>query len=187
MSLSALLALVVPGDAFHWLDLAGLALVLLFVVIGARGGLWWQLVRLLGLVACVAVARAVAPRLANGIDEVFAGVTPRRAEGLAWCLVLVAGLLIVALLGRSGSKEGSQGAEHSFLDRIGGALAGAITGVVLHAVLLLVIAGIAEPEWTEKQLSGSRSHQFVSALERGIPGLIDVHAAESLGLPRDAR
>jgi uncharacterized membrane protein required for colicin V production len=165
--------------------------VLLFAFIGMRGGLWWQLVRLLGLIASVAVARALAPHVASGLESVFEGLAPRTAEGLAWCLVLGVGMWIVAIVGRSGAtqgaaKDGGPAQGLSFVDRTGGAAAGALTGIVLHAALLLCIGNLAAPDWTQARLRGSHSRELVSTLGRGIPGLIDVHAAESLGLAAEA-
>lgn len=179
-----------PED-LRWFDLVGAALVLLFAFLGMRGGLWWQLVRLLGLVASVAVARAVAPRLASGLERLFEGLAPRTAEGLAWCLVLGAGLWLVAMVGRSGATSGGakDGASEplSFVDRAGGAVAGALTGVVLHAALLLCIGNLAAPDWTQARMRGSHSLALVSTLGRGIPGLVDAHAAESLGIASETR
>src|SRR5688500_5970573 len=110
--------------AVNALDLLGLAAVLLFLVLGFRGGLWWQLVRLLGLVATVAVARGFAPPLAAGIEGLFTDLAPRVASGLAWTAILLAGLAIVALVGRIGGRAEDQGEELGLVDRVGGAVAG---------------------------------------------------------------
>src|SRR5262245_21627954 len=110
-----------PLAAVNALDLVGLAAVLLFLVLGFRGGLWWQLVRLLGLVATVAVARGFAPPVASGLENLFSALDPRVASGLAWTGILLAGFAIVALVGRVGSRAEAAGVELGLVDRLGGA------------------------------------------------------------------
>jgi uncharacterized membrane protein required for colicin V production len=171
--------------AVNALDLLGLAAVLLFLVLGFRGGLWWQLVRLLGLVATVAVARGFAPPLAAGLEDLFTDLAPRVASGLAWTAVLLAGLAIVALVGRIGGRAEDQGDELGLVDRVGGAVAGCLTGLVLHAALLLCLAHFGAPEWTGARVRGSHSQAFLQTLGRGIPGLVEPPAAHALGI--DAR
>jgi uncharacterized membrane protein required for colicin V production len=171
-----------PASPALWLDLVGLALVLGSALLGLRGGLWWQLVRLLGVVACVAVARAVAPALGASLEALFAGLDPRLAIGLAWVLVLLCGSIVVALVARVGVRAGAAFAELSWVDRAGGALAGAVAGVVMHAALLLCVGHLAAPDWAAARVRGSHSQQLVSALGRGIPGLLDARAAETLGV-----
>ena len=43
-------------SALHWIDQVGLGISALFLALGAWRGLWWQVVRLLGLAAAVAIA-----------------------------------------------------------------------------------------------------------------------------------
>src|SRR5262249_51454431 len=93
------------SSGVRWLDILGLASVAVLGVLGAMRGLWWQLVRLLGLIAVIAVARALAPRLSPQIQEWFPALGPRVANGLMWSLVFLTGLLLVALIGRIGKAE----------------------------------------------------------------------------------
>jgi hypothetical protein len=96
-----------PGS-LRWLDLVGLACVVVLALVGARRGLWWQSLRLLGLIAAVAVARAAAPRFAALLREVFGGLEARLSEGLAWALVFGCGLLVVALVGRLVKRDAGE-------------------------------------------------------------------------------
>lgn len=183
-SLSVIVApvIVAPEKLGLALDLFGLALVLVFVVLGFRGGLWWQLVRLLGLVAVLAVARGFGPPLGAGLGSVFPGLEARVATGLGWALVALTGGLVVALVARLGKRDDGAPVELGFVERAGGALAGALAGVVLHVTLLLCGAQFATPEWAAARLADTRSRTLMSVVERGVPGLVEVHAAESLGL-----
>lgn len=165
-----------------WFDLAGLALVLVFLVVGARGGWWWQLVRLLGLVASVAIARAFGPSTGSALANVFPGLEARAASGLGWSLVLGAGLLTVALVGRFASRDAGEPVELGLGSRVGGAAAGALSGLVLHAAILLCVAQFATPDWAAKRLEGSNSQTMMIVVERSVPGLVEVRAAETLGL-----
>jgi len=63
------------------LDIACLLIVLVSTWMGARRGTWWQFVRLLGLVATLSVARALAPRLSQGLVDVFSSLSPALANG----------------------------------------------------------------------------------------------------------
>lgn len=160
-----------------WIDLVGLALVVVFLVFGALRGLWWQVVRLLGLIASVAVARALAPRLGSNIANVFRDLDPRVANGLVWFVVFAAGLLVVALIGRAG-KAGLEAAQLGPLDRVGGALAGAVSGIVVHCVLIVCITQIASPAWSGTTVRGTHSQALLDSLGRSMPSLLDAHAAE---------
>ena len=66
--------------------------------------------------------------------------------------------------------------------RVAGAAAGAASGVVLYAGALLCVAQFATPEWAAKRLEGSNSQTLMIVVERSVPGLVEVHAAETLGL-----
>ena len=169
-----------PGfELPRWLDLVGAGLVLLFLILGARRGLWWQVVRLLGLAAVLALARAFAPRLSPGLAGAVSGLDPRIASGLVWLTFLLLGMALVALVGRLG-KETIEAAQLGFVDRVGGALAGALSGLLLHgaAVLLLVLLGPAE--WSRTAVHDTRSERLFDALGRKLSLLEDAHAMESL-------
>ena len=167
--------LVQDSGGLRWLDLLGLGIVVLFLVLGAMRGLWWQLVRLLGLIAAVAVARALAPRLSPTVNEWFPLLGERVAHGLVWTFVFLTGLLLVALIGRIGRAE-IQGAELGGLDRIGGAVAGALSGILIHAALLLCLCQVGSREWCGTAVRGTQSRNLLDRLAHNIPHLVDDQA-----------
>lgn len=170
-------ALLLPQDpgGLRWLDIVGLGIVVLFLVLGAMRGLWWQLVRLLGLIAAIAVARALAPRLSPQVLEWFPSLGIRVAHGLAWSLVFFTGLLVVALIGRLG-RAGIEAAELSGLDRFGGAVAGALSGILIHAALLLCLCQVGSQDWCGSAVRGTQSRNLLDHLAHNIPHLVDEQA-----------
>lgn len=163
----------------RWLDILGLAVVVYFTIVGTRRGLWWQVVRLLGIVASVAVARALAPRLAPRFAAAFPDLGERVAGGIVWTIVILLGLLVVALVGRIG-KESTEAAELGPVDRIGGAVSGALTGVLVHAGLVLCLCQTAAHDWSVTAVRGTTSQRLVDSLGRRLPLFLDAHAAETL-------
>jgi uncharacterized membrane protein required for colicin V production len=161
------------------LDLLGLGIVLLFLVLGAMRGLWWQLVRLFGITATVSVARAAAPRLAPTLQSALPGSSPAVVNGIAWMLILLAGFVGVALVGRLG-RATLQAVHLSLLDRVGGAVAGAVSGILVHAALVIVLCLTTSKSWSQSAVGGTRSASLVDALGRGVPRMLDAQAAESL-------
>jgi uncharacterized membrane protein required for colicin V production len=172
------------GGGVRWIDVIGLGLVVLFLALGALRGLWWQAVRLLGIVASVAVARAVAPRFSPRLAEGLPGLGSHAANGITWLFVLLIGLLAVAVVGRVG-RSAIETAQLGVLDRVGGAAAGVISGCVVHVAFLLVACQVASPEWKAERIEGTQSQALLATVERSLPVLIDARAAESLpGEPR---
>src|SRR5260221_9258260 len=132
-----------------WLDIACLVIVLLCAYSGARRGIWWQFVRLLGVVATLNVARAFAPRLSHGLASVFSSLSPELANGILWSVLLLAGLFVVSLVGRLGRLM-LEGAELTFRQRAGGALLGLATGLLLATGLIVCGAQLASQGWVER-------------------------------------
>jgi uncharacterized membrane protein required for colicin V production len=173
-----------PGDLlaaveFRWLDVLGLAIVLYFLVVGARRGMWWQIVRLLGIVATVAVARAAAPRIAPHFAEAFPDLSVRVAGGIVWTIVILLGLLVVAIIGRLG-KDSLDAVQLGTIDRVGGALAGGLTGVLVHAAIVLCLCQVTAAEWSVTQVRGTTSQRLVDSVGRKLPLFLDAHARETL-------
>jgi len=173
-----------PDPAFgfelpRWLDLVGLGLVALFLILGARRGLWWQVVRLLGLAAVIATARAFAPRISPGLASAIPTLDPRIASGLVWLALLAVGLALIALVGRIG-KHTIEAAHLDFVDRAGGALAGALSGALLHGALVLLLILLGPAEWSREAVRDTRSARLFDTLGRRLTLLEDAHAAESL-------
>lgn len=163
----------------RWLDVTGLAIVIYFLVIGARRGMWWQVVRLLGIVASVAVARAVTPRVAPRFAEAFPDLGERLAGGIVWTIIILIGLLVIALVGRLG-KESLESVELGLVDRIGGAVAGAITGLLVHAALVLCLCQTTGRDWSVAAVRDTTSQRLIDSLGRKVPLFVNAHAAETL-------
>ncbi len=173
----------IPNEAAaqfpRWLDLLGLGLIVLFFVLGVRRGLWWQLVRLLGLVTTVAVARAFVPRLSDGVAAALPSIDPRIACGVVWIAFLALGLAVIAFIGRLG-KETLQAVQLGLVDRAGGALAGALSGALLHGSFVLLLMLLGPVDWSREALRGTRSARLYDTLGRRITLLEDTHAADVL-------
>jgi uncharacterized membrane protein required for colicin V production len=172
-----------------WLDFACLALLILCTLLGARRGMWWQFVRLLGLVATLSVTRAVAPRLSQGLVNLFS-FTPEMANGILWSVFLVSGLCAVALVARMGGAM-IEGGELSPGDRIGGAICGLCSGLLLATGVIICSSQLASQRWVDAHLRGSRAQGLVDGLAHVVPAALDpiaagrvsseVHAAEPQG------
>jgi len=156
----------------RWLDLLGLATILGFLLLGARRGLWWQLVRLCGVLAAISVARAIAPRIAPAVAAACPDLPARLAHGLSWFLVLGLGLVVVALVGRVG-KATLDTLALAPLDRIAGALAGALSGLLVHVALVLVLCQLATRGFSIDALEGTQSRAVVDVIGRNVPRLFD--------------
>jgi uncharacterized membrane protein required for colicin V production len=176
-----------PGaGSTRWIDALGVALVLLFACFGAMRGLWWQMVRLCGVIAAISVARAFAPRAAPRVESWFPGLGAGLANGLVWTLVLGAGMLVVALVGKVG-KAAIDAVQLSTFDRLGGACAGALSGLLIHAALVIAASQVAPRSWTAKTIERTHSQAWVGVLHRAIPGLLDPLAREALAAERGSR
>jgi uncharacterized membrane protein required for colicin V production len=159
------------------LDIACLLIVLVSAFLGARRGIWWQFVRLLGIIATLSVARALAPRLSGGLTNVFSSLSPEVANGILWSTILLAGMVGVTLVGRLGRLM-LEGAELSFGERAGGAILGFGTGLLVTTGLLICASQLASQAWVEKNLRASRSQGLVDGVARVIPSALDPIAAE---------
>src|ERR1700741_1294661 len=143
-----------PG-AINLIDLIGLGLVVFFLALGALRGLWWQVVRLVGIVAVVALARAVAPHFSPPLADGIPGLGRHAANGVTWLFVLLIGPLAVGIVMRVGRSKVAASQLRMF-DRVGGAVAGVFCGVVVHVAFLLVTIQMASPSWKETRLEGTQ-------------------------------
>ena len=163
-----------------WIDQLGLGLVGIFALLGLWRGLWWQVIRLLGVVLAIALARGLSPRfqptVAGALD-----VSPPVSYGLVWMGIFLAGLVVATLFGLIG-KRALEAMQLGLVDRAGGALAGALTGLVLHAALLVLLSAFGNPSWTSDALDGTRSAYLLTQLTRR-PILLDAQAAETIVRP----
>lgn len=178
LSCPAPAALAGESAAVPWLDIVGLVLVLTFLVLGAMRGLWWQIVRLLGVIATFCVARALAPRLGPGVEHLLPALGTRGAHGLIWAAVLLLGMVVVTLIGRAG-KASLEGVELGPLDRAGGALFGAASGLCVHVALVLLVCHFASTEFVGKTVRGTQSQNVLDALAHNLPAAFDRVSAQS--------
>jgi uncharacterized membrane protein required for colicin V production len=163
----------------RWLDVLGITLVLYFLLVGLKHGLWWQLVRLLGIVASVSIARAVVPPIAPRFAAAFPDMDPRVAGGIVWTAVILLGLLVVAIVGRMG-KDTLEAVQLGPIDRIGGGVAGALTGVLVHAAIVLCLCQVTGREWSVDAVRGTASQRLVVTVGTSVPLFLDAHAADTL-------
>ena len=163
-----------------WIDQLGMVLVVVFALLGIWRGLWWQVVRLAGVVAAVALARGLTPRFQPSVEGSL-DVSPAVSHGIVWMAVFVAGLVVATLFGMIG-KRALEAMQLGLFDRAGGAVAGALTGGVLHTALLVVLSAFGTQEWTESNLEGSRSAALLTQLTQR-PILLDAQAADKIVKP----
>lgn len=168
---------VLQGLDLPWVDQIGAVVIVLFLLLGVWRGLWWQVIRLIGVVLAVALARTFTPRLAPGLQERFGEMSEGMSYGLVWLGIFLAGLVVGSLFGMIG-KKALETMQLGLVDRAGGALAGALTGAILHTAFLVVMWNVAEHGWTERTLEGTRSAYLLDTLSRKANLVMDAQAAE---------
>ena len=158
-----------------WIDMVGIGLICSFLLLGIVRGLWWQVIRLAGVVLAVALARLVSPQLEPQALEVFPDLSPRLAYGIVWAAVFFLTLAVATLLGYLGRKL-LQAVQLGLADRAGGALAGAITGATLHLAALAALVQLAPESWLKSTLPGSYSQEALAVVVDKWPVVV-THAA----------
>lgn len=156
-------------------DQVGLGLLALFSLLGIWRGLWWQVMRLLGLAAAVMLARALSPKFGPLIERVV-DLSSSVAQGIAWVVLFVGAITLAALIGRLGKKS-LDAMQLGLMDRMGGLLAGVATGLVLFTSALVGVQYFA-PEWTSAQLAETHSGELLKLVSKTKPILMDPPAAE---------
>jgi uncharacterized membrane protein required for colicin V production len=164
-----------------WIDLVGLATVVTFLGLGIKHGLVWQVTRLLGMLLAVVIARSVSP----AITPKFVGALdlPERAcQGIVWLLTFLACLMIASGIGMVG-KRALQAVQLGPMDRTGGALAGAATGMVVHSALMILLMSVGSTRWAAHTFEGSHSAVLLDNLSRKSNFLLNAQAAERIVEP----
>lgn len=161
------------------LDIAGLIIVALLIVLGLWRGLWWQVIRLAGIVAAVVLARAFAPELAAWILGRWTDLPQRVAHGIAWFSVFLAGLLVAMLLGLLGQRL-IQAMQLGLVNRLGGGLLGALSGFLLHVALLVVLCQLAPEPFVGRVVAGTYSEKLVETVGQRWEVVIDGDAAREI-------
>ena len=145
------------------LDLVGLGLVGLLLLLGLYRGLWWQVIRLVGVTMSVLIARAASEPLADRLLALFPELQSRTAYGLAWGTLFLTALLACALLGLAGQRM-LEAMKLDLSNRLAGACAGAATGFCVHVVLVVLVCHLAPPPLLGKYVVGTYSERLYSAL-----------------------
>lgn len=164
-----------------WIDVLGSGLLLIFLVLGLLRGLWWQVIRLVGVVAAVTLARALGPVVRPALRNLWPEMPSRVAHGLAWVAIFVAVMIAATLLARLGRKA-LEALALGLFDRVGGAVVGALTGLLLHTAFLVVLCHLAPREFVRSTLKGSRSRHLVHLVATKWPVLVDRKAGDDLRL-----
>ena len=142
------------------LDKFGLGLVLLLILLGVWRGLWWQVIRLAGLMLAVVVARFLSPEASSWIMENSSEISPRVAHGIAWGSIFMLSLGAATILGMLGQRL-LEAMQMGVLNRMGGAVIGACTGIVIHVALLVALSQLAPEEFVSKHMGGTYSSQLL--------------------------
>ncbi|MFT4709039.1 MAG: membrane protein required for colicin V production [Bacteroidia bacterium] len=167
-------------DSIPWIDKLAIVLLGLFVALGLWRGLWWQVIRFVGFVGAFAAARLFSPKAEPLITKTFNITDPRFSQGLAWIVIFIAALILVVLLGKLG-KSMLEAMKLGMVDRLGGALAGALTALLIHSAFLAVLSLFAQGEWLHDQLVGSWSENLFDVLAEEYPVIVDEQQATWIG------
>lgn len=164
-----------------WIDLVGLGIVFLFFILGLRHGLVWQVTRLIGMMVAVTLARSLSPEFVPHVEDALSLPT-KACQGIVWFLVFMATLLVTAMIGLVG-RRALEAVHLGPMDRMGGGLAGAVTGVILHCAVLVLLTSVGTAEWATNTLRGSASASMLDNLSRKSHLLLDAQAAERIMEP----
>jgi uncharacterized membrane protein required for colicin V production len=168
-----------PHDLPPLVDLVGILLVALLLVLGAVRGLWWQVIRLVGVTLSVGLARAFGARLAERLALFFPDLSTRAAHGLGWGILFLLSLFCFALLGLLGQRM-LEAMKLGFANRMGGAAAGALTGLCMHVAVVVLIVQLATPAWLGRNLAGSYSEHIYTFLGLRRPVVMAAEAAHEV-------
>jgi membrane protein required for colicin V production len=165
-------AIIETATNLHWIDIVGICVAGLFLALGLWRGLWWQVVRLLGLAAAVGIARWVGPVWGEDMAE-WAGLNEAVAAGLGWFCAFLLTLVGAAFLGSVGSST-IDAMKLSLVNRFFGAVAGLVTGLLLHSALSMAGSLFASQEWRSATFAPTYSGQLVDSLTKRWPVLSSV-------------
>ena len=168
------------GLQLSWIDWVGVGLFSVFAVLGLLRGLWWQVMRLIGIVAAVALARTFSAPWGDAL-EARTDWSHEVATGVVWVGLFVLGLVATAIVGTLGKKS-LQAMQLGLADRFGGLLAGVATGGLLHVAWLVVMAHLGPQPWTADVLDGTYSRNLLQAVTTRYPVLTrkETYASDSM-------
>lgn len=164
----------------QWVDQVGLVLVVIFTLLGIWRGMWWQIVRFLGVILSLALARGLSGELQPALQRMAGDrVSEAVTHGVSWFAIFLAGLVVAMLLGMLGKKT-LEAMQLGFFDRLGGAVVGAMTGGVLHGALLILASAFTDDDWKERHLEGTRSGRAVAQVRQFEFGPLSAEAKEKI-------
>ncbi|QDU84994.1 Colicin V production protein [Planctomycetes bacterium Pla163] len=158
------------GSFLMTIDMIGLGLLGLFLLLGLWRGLWWQLLRLVGLAAAVLVARSLEASVYGMLAGRLGELDERVLHGIVWLGLFLVTVAVFAAIGRTGKKL-LDAMQLGMMDRVGGAVAGALTGLVLHAAVLAGLVQIGSDAFIADHLEGSISERLVAVVGVEMPFL----------------
>lgn len=157
-----------PLGQLAWIDLVGLGLIAVLTVLGLVRGLWWQVIRLAGLLAAVLLARALSPRVRPLLADRFPELPERLGYGITWVGLFLAGLALAALIGNLGKKM-LEALQLDLADRVWGALVGGLTGALLHIALVAGTCQVAPAGWVHSEIGGTYSQGMLDTFGHRWP------------------
>ncbi|MFT7668334.1 MAG: putative membrane protein required for colicin V production [Planctomycetota bacterium] len=169
-----------PGFQLSWVDWVGAGLGGIFALLGILRGLWWQVIRLLGILGSVALARTFSAPWGAALEQ-SSELSSEVATGVVWLGLFLIGIIITAVLGTIGKKS-IEAIQLGLVDRAGGLIAGVATGMLLHVAWLVALAHLGPQPWTANKLEGTYSKGLLQAVTTRYPVLTqsETHASESL-------
>ena len=166
----------IGGVQLAGLDVLGAVIVLVLFVLGMARGLWWQLIRLAGIVAAIVLARGFGGRVAAWISNVWPEIEPRMAHGVAWIALFLLGMGVAMLLGMLGHRL-LQALQLGLVNRVTGGILGAATGLAAHIALVMALCQLAPKSFVEQKVAGTYSDRLYQATGARWKGLLDPVAA----------
>ena len=141
-----------------WVDIVGLIVLGIMFVLGIFRGLWWQVIRLVGITGAVLLARALSPPLAPILQDTFPDLDERVSSGAVWLTIFILGLAAATLLGVVGRKL-LKTMQLGLADRAGGALAGLLTGALIHIAFVATACQLAPEDWVSNNFGDTYSEK----------------------------
>ncbi len=161
------------------LDLLGLALVALLVILGTVRGLWWQAIRLAGIVLAVVCARILVDPAAGLLRSYWPELSLRASHGIAWTSTFVLVLAAAALFGLLGQRM-LEVLQLGLANRVAGAFAGALTGLLAHLAVLVVVCQLAPEPFVGRHVAGSLSGRLYQRFVGRWPVVLGAEGASEL-------
>ncbi|MFT5289115.1 MAG: membrane protein required for colicin V production [Planctomycetota bacterium] len=162
------------------IDWIGLAVIGIPIVLGVWRGLWWQVIRFVGILAAVALARAFSLPVAELFAERWGDEVPARVLfGASWLLVFLLSLGAATVLGLLGQRL-LDAMQLGLANRVGGGVVGAVTGLVIHIAILAVVVQLSTAAFVGRAVHGTYSERLVEAVGIAFPGVFSVEAAEEV-------